>query len=219
MTQLMKRKDECMNKILIDRSLAEMIERTWRATLGETVPDNVVHALIGLRIALARPDAAQDEREAFESWAKSTPHGSQLRYVRDALPTNDPRYGEYVSEALRLSWEAWQARATRPAQTEQQPVAVIGFYEGEREPRLLSWNKLPNGEHRLYAAPIAQTALSAVTAERDRLRASKLYWVAPAGSGLVRCVTDERYRKFSPSIRAKYDPVCCVDTAMAAKEA
>lgn len=61
-------------------------------------------------------------------------------------------------------------------------------------------------------------ALSAVTAERDRLLASKLYWVAPAGSGLVRCVTDERYRKFSPSIRAKYDPVCCVDTAMAAKE-
>lgn len=61
-------------------------------------------------------------------------------------------------------------------------------------------------------------ALSAVTAERDRLLASKLYWVAPAGSGLVRCVTDERYRKFSPSIRAKYDPVCCVDAAMAAKE-
>lgn len=62
-------------------------------------------------------------------------------------------------------------------------------------------------------------ALSAVTAERDRLLASKLYWVAPAGSGLVRCVTDERYRKFAPSIRAKYDPVCCVDAAMAAKEA
>jgi len=62
-------------------------------------------------------------------------------------------------------------------------------------------------------------ALSAVTAERDRLLASKLYWVAPAGSGLVRCVTDERYRKFSPSIRAKYDPVCCVDAAMDAKGA
>jgi len=63
MTQLMKRKDECMNKILIDRSLAEMIERTWRATLGETVPDNVVHALIGLRIALAQPAPAQDEQQ------------------------------------------------------------------------------------------------------------------------------------------------------------
>jgi hypothetical protein len=41
---------------------------------------------------------------------------------------------------------------TDPAQ--QEPVAaVIGFYEGEREPRLLSWNRLPNGEHWLYATP------------------------------------------------------------------
>lgn len=49
-------------------------------------------------------------------------------------------------------------RATRPAQTEQPVAAVIGFYEDEREPRLLSWNPLPNGEHRLYDAPFAQTA-------------------------------------------------------------
>lgn len=39
------------------------------------------------------------------------------------------------------------------AQDEQEVAAVIGFYEGEREPRLLSWNVLPNGEHRLYARP------------------------------------------------------------------
>lgn len=43
-----------------------------------------------------------------------------------------------------------------PAQDEQAVAAVIGFYEGEREPRLLSWNVLPNGEHRLYTRP-AQT--------------------------------------------------------------
>ncbi|WP_312903765.1 hypothetical protein [Stutzerimonas nitrititolerans] len=43
-----------------------------------------------------------------------------------------------------------------PAQDEQEVAAVIGFYEGEREPRLLSWNVLPNGEHRLYTRP-AQT--------------------------------------------------------------
>lgn len=42
-------------------------------------------------------------------------------------------------------------------QDEQEVAAVIGFYEGEREPRLLSWNVLPNGEHRLYTRP-AQTA-------------------------------------------------------------
>ncbi len=44
-----------------------------------------------------------------------------------------------------------------PAQDEQEVAAVIGFYEGEREPRLLSWNVLPNGEHRLYTHP-AQAA-------------------------------------------------------------
>ncbi|GEM_PF-624491 len=42
------------------------------------------------------------------------------------------------------------------AQDEQEVAAVIGFYEGEREPRLLSWNVLPNGEHRLYTR-LAQT--------------------------------------------------------------
>lgn len=53
-------------------------------------------------------------------------------------------------------------------------------------------------------------------AEVERLRASRLYWVAPAGSGLVRCVSDERYRKFSPSIRARYEPVRVVgDSALA----
>ncbi|OZB22688.1 MAG: hypothetical protein B7X51_14800 [Pseudomonas sp. 34-62-33] len=40
-----------------------------------------------------------------------------------------------------------------PAQDEREVAAVIGFYEGEREPRLLSWNVLPNGEHRLYTRP------------------------------------------------------------------
>lgn len=39
-------------------------------------------------------------------------------------------------------------------QVEQEPVAAtLAFYEGEREPRLLSWNRLPNGEHRLYTHP------------------------------------------------------------------
>jgi hypothetical protein len=50
--------------------------------------------------------------------------------------------------------------AAQPAQV----VAVIGFYKDEREPRLLSWDRLPDGEHRLYAAPqpgpYDQTALA-----------------------------------------------------------
>lgn len=53
----------------------------------------------------------------------------------------------------------------QPATTEQssvvdqQPAAVIGFYEGEREPRLLSWNRLPDGEHWLYTHPPEQSSL------------------------------------------------------------
>jgi hypothetical protein len=50
-----------------------------------------------------------------------------------------------------------------PAQDEREVAAVIGFYEGEREPRLLSWNVLPNGEHRLYTRP-AQTEKPLVAA-------------------------------------------------------
>lgn len=63
-----------------------------------------------------------DERAAFEAFAKSTPYGSQLHYVRDALPADDPRYGEYVSEALRLSWEGWQARAALSAPSHGEQV-------------------------------------------------------------------------------------------------
>lgn len=52
-----------MDKIRIERSLAEMIERTWRAKLGDPGPDNVVHGLVKLRLALAQPSPAQDEQQ------------------------------------------------------------------------------------------------------------------------------------------------------------
>lgn len=55
-----------------------------------------------------------------------------------------------------------------PAQDDQEVAAVIGFYEGEREPRLLSWNVLPNGEHRLYTRP-AQAEQSRWISVEDRL--------------------------------------------------
>lgn len=56
--------------------------------------------------------------------------------------------------------------------------------------------------------------IATLNTENEKLLASKLYWVSPAGSGLVRCVPDDRYRKFSPSIRARYEPVRVVDAAM-----
>lgn len=35
----------------------------------------------------------------------------------------------------------------------------------------------------------------------------QLWWVTEPGNGLIRCVPDAKYRKFSPSIRARYTPV------------
>lgn len=40
-----------------------------------------------------------------------------------------------------------------------------------------------------------------------RLRSQQLHWVTQPGNGLIRCVSDERYRKFAPSIRARYEPI------------
>ena len=66
----------------------------------------------------------------------------------------DPSYVTDAQERLKEIEELLEELA--PAQDEREVAAVIGFYEGEREPRLLSWNVLPNGEHRLYTRP-AQT--------------------------------------------------------------
>lgn len=49
-------------------------------------------------------------REQFEAWAcKQWPYLAQeIRYRRDALPADDPRYMNYVSYDLQAAWEAWQ---------------------------------------------------------------------------------------------------------------
>lgn len=44
-------------------------------------------------------------------------------------------------------------------QGEQEPAATIAYYEGQREPRLLSWNKLPSGEYWMYTHPHQQSSL------------------------------------------------------------
>lgn len=64
--------------------------------------------------------------------------------------------GEHWRENGRGSVAVEPLFAAPPATGQGEVVdAVIGFYENEREPRLLSWNVLPHGEHRLYTAPPA----------------------------------------------------------------
>ena len=89
------------------------------------------------------PAPAQDEREAFEAWVRS----------------------ENAAGCVADMQRGWMARATRPAQTEQQPVAWFTddhltdksatTYDREVAAR---WRSKGWPVHELYAAPIAQTA-------------------------------------------------------------
>jgi len=93
----------------------------------------------------AEPAPAQDEREAFEGTLNV--HSRR----RNEL-------GDYVRPSIQDRWIGWQARATRPAQTEQRPVAWVSsgpdgveadWYPGK------GLDTLPIGA-KLYAAPVAQ---------------------------------------------------------------
>lgn len=67
---------------------------------------------------LAKPHPmaeVQGERDRFESWVVREWPNAPIRYVRDALPTDDPRYGEYCDERLQRAWVGWQARAVLSA--------------------------------------------------------------------------------------------------------
>ncbi|MFL1558631.1 hypothetical protein [Pseudomonas sp. O11] len=55
---------------------------------------------------------AMDERQEFVAWVRREWSQAPLSNVRDLLPKDDPRYGEYCDESLRRAWVGWQARAT-----------------------------------------------------------------------------------------------------------
>ncbi|MCV6429398.1 hypothetical protein [Pseudomonas aeruginosa] len=61
--------------------------------------------------AKASTAAAHNERALFEAWVRREWPSAPLHRVRDALPVNDPRYGEYCNEILQRGWVGWQARA------------------------------------------------------------------------------------------------------------
>lgn len=51
------------------------------------------------------------ERAEFENWVRRDWPDAPLRFIRDALPVDDPRYGQYCDDALQRAWVGWQARA------------------------------------------------------------------------------------------------------------
>lgn len=66
----------------------------------------------GQRAAQSAPVGERDdEREAFEAVVRLNWASAPLHYVRDALPKDDPRYGQYVDETMQGMWVGWQGRA------------------------------------------------------------------------------------------------------------
>ena len=124
-----------------------------------TAVDMATAAAQGFRDGQAAVEqaVAQDEREAFEQWADRQWPGAQ----RKQLERDD--YGRYKNSIYQDYWTGWEARATRPAQTEQQPVAWADAQQLKALVRDYSascavWNSQGRSRVPLYAAPIAQTA-------------------------------------------------------------
>lgn len=97
------------------------------------------------------PAPAQDEREAFEA------------HMRLGGYSNPEKHhdGSYVSSAMELWWQGWKARATRPAQTEQQPTLWARQCDlDEPDPAIfVAREQVEESGYVVpfYAAPIAQT--------------------------------------------------------------
>lgn len=53
-------------------------------------------------------------RAEFEAWANRFFANAPTNYKRDALPKDDPNYGDYVAKPLQVAWVAWQASRAAP---------------------------------------------------------------------------------------------------------
>lgn len=73
----------------------------------ESLGDYVLHAD---HLASHAYDEAK-ERALFEAVTRKEWPGAPLEYKRDALPKDDPRYGEYCDPVLEGAWSGWSACA------------------------------------------------------------------------------------------------------------
>lgn len=138
----------------------EMVERAcrwhnvgwskWHEPQKATAREVMRGALVRALAKPASEPAGVDVREAAEALVADVKERTKagMSWGVHGHPTISPKALYDLTHALYLSSSAGPA---------VEAVAVIGFYENEREPRLLSWNKLPNGEHPLYAHPAPAT--------------------------------------------------------------
>lgn len=92
-------------------------------------------------------------------------------------------------------------------------LAEIERLEREAKNDLIAYKAVLERQHEI------RDERDQLKAENEALRSTNLWWVTDPGNGLVRCVPDERYRGFSPSIRARYSPVAVKEDEALGKDA
>jgi hypothetical protein len=80
------------------------------------------------------PEVEKKRRELFEAWVAREWPTAPLHYVRDALPKNDPRYGEYCDESLQRAWVGWNAALSALE------IHTPGKLELADSPGSMAWN-------------------------------------------------------------------------------
>lgn len=140
----------------------------------DEIADAAISAMT-TRPAQTEQQSAQDEREAFEAWMVEV-EGARIR-PRFGRVTAGPFADEYRDGQIQGAWNVWQARAVRPAHTEQQPAIVkhsltvepvayavfadngnvVCFSTQRDHPSLVALEA--DGHSVVSLAPIAQTAL------------------------------------------------------------
>ena len=143
----------------IEEAIAEAFSPATAPTDTFTAVDMATAAAQGFRDgqAAVEQDTAQDERKTFEV---EIPDISAIYDGRSFIPYRSLEAGERlmtVSQHLRIEKQL-RAALTRPAQTEQQPIARVSeeTFSSDGTSDIITCN-LPIGMA-LYAAPIAQTA-------------------------------------------------------------
>lgn len=108
---------------------------------------------------------AKGERAKFEAWVIRERPGSPLHYIRDALPVDDPRYGEYCDVTLQSALEGWLACAAQAWQGPVIQICKLGnygkAYDGPNECRAYTYAEQPGNPGAWKLGEAAHSAMQA----------------------------------------------------------
>ena len=75
-----------------------------------------------------------------------TPTDAQLQSAYDSVPAHGNQQDVHIA-GLRAVLAKWGSPVAG------EPVAMIEFTDGVKEPRIMCWDALPAGQHRVYTTP------------------------------------------------------------------